>query len=149
MTLSRKKLARNKVAKSKHLNDTKNKINTFRPTTDGLSDLPKTATRSGNEKESVSTSGGGELTLTSKLQCVAKNRKQKSERSKSNAACKFGGKKKKNSNKKDVSCLYCYGLYSQSVEGWIQFQERGKKWSHYSCAGASEKTKQYCCEMCA
>lgn len=49
----------------------------------------------------------------------------------------------------DVGCLYCNELYSKSKhrEQWIQCQ-LCRQWAHAECAGVSNKTKQFICEVC-
>ncbi|CAH2007356.1 unnamed protein product [Acanthoscelides obtectus] len=37
----------------------------------------------------------------------------------------------------DTSCLYCSGLYSESVEGWINYI-KCNKWAHCGCADVED-----------
>jgi len=83
-----------------------------------------------------------------------KNRRMKAGEEKiEEAKCKRGNKKKTGGNKRngddDTPCLYCKGIYRESIEGWIQCSGHCKLWAHNSCVGVDDHGPAvFVCELC-
>jgi len=57
---------------------------------------------------------------------------------------------KKHNGNDDALCLYCCSPWSCSTSGefWIRCQGKCQEWAHTSCAGITEKEKNFFCERC-